>query len=177
MTKQELAKELQIGSATLYRYFKEGMPADFDGARAWLTAKQTGGPAPKIIPRTTVNQDKTLSDTIDEHRARVAQAREIWGTAMNQGDKDQGKFQTQYNHSLKTLIALEEEAERRALMARDYIRSSEASAAMNELTGRIMARLEKMPAEVCEECNPKSPAVVIAVLSEFVRKMREDLSA
>ena len=95
---------------------------------------------------------------------------------MEMGDPNQGKYQTAYNQSLKTLIALEEEQERRALLARDYIKASEAQEAMLRIVGEVIARLDKMPAEIGESCNPNDPPKAMEVLAAWVRKTREDLS-
>ena len=95
---------------------------------------------------------------------------------MEMGDPNQGKYQTAYNQSLKTLINLEEEQERRALLARNYIKASDAQEAMLRIVGEVVARLDKMPAEIGEACNPNDPPKAIEALQVWVRKTREDLS-
>jgi len=174
---KELASGLGLTTQRVSILLKEGMPGDsVDAAKVWreerTAAKKRGAPKPKVAEL----DDGSLADTIEEHRGLVGRARGVWEAAMEMGDPNQGKYQTAYNQSLKTLIALEEEQERRALLARDYIKASEAQEAMMRIVGEIIARLDKMPAEIGESCNPNDPPKAMEVLAAWVRKTREDLS-
>jgi hypothetical protein len=174
---KELASGLGLTTQRVSILLKEGMPGDsVDAAKAWreerTAAKKRGAPKPKVAEL----DDGSLADTIEEHRGLVGRARGVWEAAMEMGDPNQGKYQTAYNQSLKTLIALEEEQERRALLARDYIKASEAQEAMMRIVGEVIARLDKMPAEIGESCNPNDPPKAMEVLASWVRKTREDLS-
>jgi len=174
---KELASGLGLTTQRVSILLKEGMPGDsVEAAKAWreerTAAKKRGAPKPKVAEL----DDGSLADTIEEHRGLVGRARGVWEAAMEMGDPNQGKYQTAYNQSLKTLIALEEEQERRALLARDYIKASEAQEAMMRIVGEVIARLDKMPAEIGESCNPNDPPKAMEVLAAWVRKTREDLS-
>ena len=174
---KELASGLGLTTQRVSILLKEGMPGDsVDAAKAWreerAAAKKRGAPKPKVAEL----DDGSLADTIEEHRGLVGRARGVWEAAMEMGDPNQGKYQTAYNQSLKTLINLEEEQERRALLARDYIKASEAQEAMLRIVGEVIARLDKMPAEIGESCNPNDPPKAMEVLAAWVRKTREDLS-
>ena len=174
---KELASGLGLTTQRVSILLKEGMPGDsVDAAKAWreerTAAKKRGAPKPKVAEL----DDGSLADTIEEHRGLVGRARGVWEAAMEMGDPNQGKYQTAYNQSLKTLINLEEEQERRALLARDYIKASEAQEAMLRIVGEVIARLDKMPAEIGESCNPNDPPKAMEVLAAWVRKTREDLS-
>jgi hypothetical protein len=174
---KELASGLGLTTQRVSILLKEGMPGDsVDAAKVWreerTAAKKRGAPKPKVAEL----DDGSLADTIEEHRGLVGRARGVWEAAMEMGDPNQGKYQTAYNQSLKTLIALEEEQERRALLARDYIKASEAQEAMLRIVGEVIARLDKMPAEIGESCNPNDPPKAMEVLAAWVRKTREDLS-
>jgi len=174
---KELASGLGLTTQRVSILLKEGMPGEsVDAAKVWreerTAAKKRGAPKPKVAEL----DDGSLADTIEEHRGLVGRARGVWEAAMEMGDPNQGKYQTAYNQSLKTLIALEEEQERRALLARDYIKSSEAQEAMQRIVGEVIARLDKMPAEIGESCNPNDPPKAMEVLAAWVRKTREDLS-
>jgi glucosamine 6-phosphate synthetase-like amidotransferase/phosphosugar isomerase protein len=157
----------------MYRHFRDGMPDTLDGARAWLA----GEPLPERKPLPTVDVDKNLEQTIAEHRVKVAQARQIWGALMDAGDEQQARAQTSYNQSLKTLVALEAELERRAIQNRDTIQASESKQAMADAMARVLDAWEKMPSICCEEANPKNPAVAMAAMAGYIRKMRKELSA
>ena len=174
---KEIASALGLTTQRVSILLKEGMPGDsIDAAKAWreekAAMKKRGAPKPKVPDL----DDGSLADTIDEHRGLVGRARGVWEAAMETGDPNQGKYQTAYNQSLKTLVALEEEQERRALLARDYIKASEATEAMSKLIGEIIARLDKLPVEAGEACNPNDPPKAIEALQTWVRKTREDLS-
>jgi hypothetical protein len=96
---------------------------------------------------------------------------------MESGDPNQGKYQTAYNQSLKTLVALEEEQERRLILAKDYISSKEAGEAMRQMTGEVVNRLDKLALDVAEACNPENPAKAVKAIEAWVRKTKADLSA
>jgi len=177
MKLKDLASALGVTSQRVSILIKDGMPdSSIEAARAWREEKQAarrqGAPKPKVVEL----DDGSLADTIDEHRGLVGRARGVWEAAMEMGDPNQGKYQTAYNQSLKTLINLEEEQERRALLARDYIKASDAQEAMLRIVGEVVARLDKMPAEIGEACNPNDPPKAIEALQAWVRKTREDLS-
>ena len=177
MKLKDLASALGVTAQRVSILIKDGMPdSSIEAARAWREEKQAarrqGAPKPKVVEL----DDGSLADTIDEHRGLVGRARGVWEAAMEMGDPNQGKYQTSYNQSLKTLINLEEEQERRALLARDYIKASDAQEAMLRIVGEVVARLDKMPAEIGEACNPNDPPKAIEALQAWVRKTREDLS-
>lgn len=174
---KEIASALGLTTQRVSILLKEGMPGDsIDAAKAWreekAAMKKRGAPKPKVPDL----DDGSLADTIDEHRGLVGRARGVWEAAMETGDPNQGKYQTAYNQSLKTLIALEEEQERRALLARDHIKADDSRAAMVELMGEVLARLDKLPVEAGEKANPNDPPVAIAALQAWVRIARADLA-
>ena len=172
MKKHDLAKALGISTATMYRHFQSGMPDDLDGARAWLEGK----PIPVKAPLPAVDVDRNLEATIVEHRMKVAQARQIWGELMDRQDDNHARAQTAYNHSLKTLIALEEELERRALLNRETIKASEAKQAMDEAMRKVLEKFKVMPTTCCEEANPKNPAVAQAAMAAFIKQAFRELA-
>ena len=148
-----------------------------DAAVAWRHAREDGRTrkAPKAAPAQL--DDGTLADTISEHRTLVGRARGVWLAAMESGDPNQGKNQTAYNQSLKTLVALEEEQERRLILAKEYISSKEATEAMRQMTGEVVNRLDKLALDVAEACNPENPAKAVKAIEAWVRKTKADLSA
>ena len=156
---------------------RNGMPTDtIEAALAWKAERDANrkARAPKAAPAQL--DDGSLADTISEHRALVGRARGVWQASMEQGDPNQGKYQTAYNQSLKTLVALEEEQERRLILAKDYISSKEAAEAMRELASGVVNRLDKLALDVAEGCNPENPAKAVKVLEAWVRRVKADLS-
>ena len=174
----EIGTALNITPQRVSVLKREGLPTDsIEAALAWRAQReeQRKAKAPKAAPAQL--DDGTLADTISEHRALVGRARGVWLASMEGGDPNQGKYQTAYNQSLKTLVALEEEQERRLILAKDYIAAKEATEAMRQLMGEVVNRLDKLALDVAEGCNPENPAKAVKALETWVRKTKADLSA
>jgi len=147
-----------------------------DAAVAWRQGQDDARVRKAPIAAPAQLDDGTLTDTISEHRRLVGRARGVWLAAMESGDPNQGKYQTAYNQSLKTLVALEEEQERRLILAKEYISSKEAGEAMRQMTGEVVNRLDKLALDVAEACNPENPAKAVKAIEAWVRKTKADLS-
>lgn len=174
----EIGAALGITAQRVSVLKREGMPTDsVEAAQAWRASRDEArrAQAPKAAPAQL--DDGTLADTISEHRALVGRARGVWLASMDGGDPNQGKYQTAYNQSLKTLVALEEEQERRLILAKEYIAAKEATEAMRQLMGEVVNRLDKLALDVAEGCNPENPAKAVKALEAWVRKTKADLSA
>jgi len=174
----EIGAALGITAQRVSVLKREGMPTDsVEAAQAWRATRDEvrRAQAPKAAPAQL--DDGTLADTIGEHRALVGRARGVWLASMEGGDPNQGKYQTAYNQSLKTLVALEEEQERRLILAKEYIAAKEASEAMRQLMGEVVNRLDKLALDVAEGCNPENPAKAVKALEAWVRRTKADLSA
>ena len=177
LTNAEIGLALGVTAQRVSALRKEGMPTDtIEAAKAWREARAQvqRAQAPKAAPAQL--DDGSLADTIAEHRALVGRARGVWQAAMEAGDPNQGKYQTAYNQSLKTLVALEEEQERRLILTKDYISAKEAGEAMREITAAIVNRLDKLALDVAEGCNPENPAKAVKVLEAWVRRVKAELS-
>ena len=177
LTNSELGLALGVTAQRISVLRKEGMPTDsIDAAKSWRETRASvqRAQAPKAAPAQL--DDGTLADTISEHRTLVGRARGVWQAAMEGGDPSQGKYQTAYNQSLKTLVALDKEQERRLILAKDYISSREAGEAMRELAATMVNRLDKLALDVAESCNPENPAKAVKVLEAWVRRVKAELS-
>lgn len=174
----EIGAALGITAQRVSVLKREGMPTDsVEAAQTWRATRDEArrAQAPKAAPAQL--DDGTLADTISEHRALVGRARGVWLASMDGGDPNQGKYQTAYNQSLKTLVALEEEQERRLILAKEYIAAKEATEAMRQLMSEVVNRLDKLALDVAEGCNPENPAKAVKALEAWVRKTKADLSA
>ena len=120
--------------------------------------------------------DANFAETISKHESLVVLAREKYERMLRAGDAETGKYQVTYGQSLKQLISLQEESERRALAARDRIEATEAREAMLRLAGLIVERLDALGSECGENCNPKDPIKSIGVLTEWAREAREKVA-
>jgi hypothetical protein len=177
LTNAELGLALGVTGQRVSVLKREGMPTDsIDAAKAWREARANvqKARAPQAAPAQL--DDGSLADTISEHRALVGRARGVWQAAMEQGDPNQGKYQSAYNASLRSLVQLEAEQERRLILAKDYISSKEAGEAMRELASGVVNRLDKLALDVAEGCNPENPAKAVKVLEAWVRRVKAELS-
>jgi hypothetical protein len=176
LSTEELAAGLNLKPRRISALIKEGMPRDnLEAAKLWREERKAVGLAP-IPSRLDTLDDGTLASTITRHRHLVARAQGVWETSMEEGDSNQGKYQTAYNQSLKTLINLEEEQERRALNDKVFIKREVAEATMRELMSEVVSRLDKLALECAEKCNPDNPPVSVKVLEAWVRSTRQQLT-
>jgi hypothetical protein len=174
---KDIAKALNVTPQRVTALLRQGMPSDsIESAVKWREERRTATSAP-IPNNLNTLDDGTLASTIQRHRHLVATAQGVWESAMAGGDPNQGKYQTAYNQSLKTLINLEEEQERRALNEKVFIKRELAEASVRELASLVLARLEKVGLECAEKCNPDNPALAIKTLDAWVRSVRSDLSS
>lgn len=174
---KDIAKALNVTPQRVTALVRQGMPTDsIESAIQWRDDRRAATSAP-LPTRLDTLDDGTLAATIQRHRQLVSTAQGVWEAAMAGGDPNQGKYQTAYNQSLKTLINLEEEQERRALNDKVFIKREVAEASVRELAGLVLARLEKVGLECAEKCNPDNPALAVKVLDAWVRSVRSDLSS
>jgi DNA-binding transcriptional regulator LsrR (DeoR family) len=172
----DIAEALGLTRQRVSILVKKGMPIDsVEAATAWRQAQEDARLRKAPIAPAQLD-DGSLADTILEHRSLVTRARGVWLGAMDAGDPNQGKYQSAYNSSLRSLISLEEEQERRLILAKDYISSREAGEAMRELAATMVNRLDKLALDAAEGCNPENPAKAVKVLEAWVRRVKAELS-
>jgi len=172
----DIAEALGLTRQRVSILVKKGMPIDsVEAATAWRQAQDDARIRKAPIAPAQLD-DGSLADTILEHRSLVTRARGVWLGAMDAGDPNQGKYQSAYNSSLRSLISLEEEQERRLILAKDYISSREAGEAMRELAATMVNRLDKLALDAAEGCNPENPAKAVKVLEAWVRRVKAELS-
>lgn len=122
-----------------------------------------------------VAPDANFAQTIEEQMRMVAKARRLWDASIDAGDANSSKHQSAYNQSLKSLIMLQEEAERRSVFARNHILATESAEAMMKLAGRVVERFESLASECGEACNPNDPIKAISVLSKWAKEARAEM--
>jgi DNA-binding transcriptional regulator LsrR (DeoR family) len=172
----DIAEALGLTRQRVSILVKKGMPIDsVEAATAWRQAQDDARIRKAPIAPAQLD-DGSLADTILEHRSLVTRARGVWLGAMDAGDPNQGKYQSAYNSSLRSLISLEEEQERRLILAKEYISSREAGEAMRELAATMVNRLDKLALDAAEGCNPENPAKAVKVLEAWVRRVKAELS-
>ena len=173
---RDIANALGVTPQRVSALVRQGMPTDsIEAAVKWREERNSVTAAP-IPSRLDSLDDGTLASTIGRHRQLVIRAEGVWQASMEGGDPNQGKYQTAYNQSLKTLLALESEQTRRALSAKEYIKREVAEASVREFAGQVLARLDKLALEAAEKANPDNPALAAKALDAWVRQARIDLS-
>lgn len=120
--------------------------------------------------------DANFEETIRKHESLVVLAREKYERMLRAGDAETGKYQVTYGQSLKQLVALQEESERRAMARRSTIDATEAREAALRLAGLFVERLDALASECGENANPKDPIKAITVLSAWALEAREKIS-
>ena len=174
---KDIAKALNVTPQRVTALVRQGMPTgSIQEAIDWREQRRTANSAPMPDGLESLD-DGTLATTIGRHRRLVATAQGVWEAAMAGGDPNQGKYQTAYNQSLKTLINLEEEQERRVIASQVFIKREVAEASVREFAGEVLGRLDKVALEVAEKANPDNPALAAKVLEAWARGVRADLSS
>lgn len=187
MTQKELAKLLNLSIGTVSKKCQEGMPRDLEGARAWIELRKANRhrklPQPKpqaktvdVPPALKGLTAGTLSYALAQHRMLVDRARDTYLAAIEGNDPAQAKLQSAYNASLKTLLDLEDEEKKRAIEARDYIKTTEAQAIIEAWTAKVVQKWDKLKLEAAEACNPDRPEVAIKALDAWTLEARKSLA-
>ncbi len=102
----EIAEALGLTRQRVSILVKKGMPIDsVEAATAWRQAQEDARLRKAPIAPAQLD-DGSLAETILEHRSLVTRARGVWLAAMDAGDPNQGKYQSAYNSSLRSLISL-----------------------------------------------------------------------
>jgi DNA-binding transcriptional MerR regulator len=177
ITHGQIAQALGVSVARITILKKEGMPTDsIQAALDWRQAREDERRrlAPVVVETL---DDGSIAERIRIHRIKVNMAGEVWEQSIRERDPNQGKYQSSYNASLKTLLNLEEEQERRAILAKDFIKSTEAREAMLQIVSDVLTRLDKLALDTAEGCNPENPAKSVKVLEAWVRKTRSEISS
>ena len=186
MTQAELAKALGLSKGYVAKLRQEGLPKTMPEAKAWLDLRKAGRhrKLPPVKPSPKVNAPAgvegltagTLSYALAQHRHLVDRAREVYAAAIEQNDPAQSKLQSAYNSSLRTLVQLEDEEKTRAIEARAYIKLTEAQEIITRWTAKVVQRLDKLPLDCAEACNPDRPETAIKALEKWTLQARAELS-
>ena len=174
----EIAEALGLTRQRVSILVKKGMPIDsVEAATAWRQAQADNRTRRMTGVTIAALNEHSLDDILAQQHILVASARTAYRNAIESGDQAQSKLQTAFNQALKTLLSLEEEQKKRALVNAEYISKAEAASAVKTLIGEILAKLDDLPTDVAERCNKANPAQAIKPLQDWVRKTREDIAA
>jgi hypothetical protein len=192
MTQAALAKALGKSVGYVSKLCQQGMPRELEAAKAWLDLRKAGRTR-KLAPSKPMTADAagapepsgstigsltagTISTALAQHKVLVDRAREVYAASIEANDPAQTKLAQAYRQSFLLLLEIEAEEKKRALEARDYIRLSEALEIITRWTSKVVSRLDKLPLDCAESCNPDRPELAIKILERWSRSAREDLA-
>lgn len=180
----DIAKALGVTPQRVIALRKRGMPDGPDVTleqivewrRQRLESNQAQVSAPTIAPAQDGAAAGTLEERIARHQLRVDEAERVWQAAMLSGDGNSSKYQTAYNQSLKTLVALQNEAFERQVRAREYVRRSEAEELALGLCQLFINATDSAPDSLADLCNPDNPAKARKAIELWAIVTRRNLS-
>lgn len=183
LTNAEIARALNVSASRVVALRKQGMPdhpgVTLDEIRAWREARDAENAGGVVGEARPVNEAEakamTLDDRIARQRVLVAEAEAVWSASMGSRNANSSKFQTAYNQSLKTLVALEAEAFNRKVKEREFIKRTDAEAVTLRLSHLIVSILDSAP-DRSDLCNPDNPAKARKALEEWVIEKRNELA-
>jgi len=192
-----LAERWELSPGRISQLVSEGMPLDsIEEAEKWRAQRHlsTGIPpsdykldgssqAEAPAESTEVPDDKgngtvleTFDSIIERQRILVQISRNQYIKSVKSGSPQQSRLYASYDKTVNTLTKLKAEADRLALMNREYIRAADSADAMRKLAGDFVNRLDKLALDVAEACNPDNPAKAVKVLEAWALRVRADLS-
>ena len=197
ISQKTLVERWELSPGRISQLVSEGMPLDsVESAEKWRAQRHlsTGippsdykmaptpdGEAPadageEVEEKTPTTVLETFDSIIERQRILVQISRNQYIKAVKSGSPQQSRLYASYDKTVNTLTKLKAEADRLALMNREYIRATDATEAMRKLAGDFVNRLDKLALDVAEACNPENPAKAVKVLESWSLRVRADLS-
>lgn len=197
ISQKTLAERWELSPGRISQLVSEGMPLEsIESAEKWRAQRHlsTGIPPSdyKMVPsaegespaepgdepeeKTPTTVLETFDSIIERQRILVQISRNQYIKAVKSGSPQQSRLYASYDKTVNTLTKLKAEADRLALMNREYIRATDATEAMRKLAGDFVNRLDKLALDVAEACNPENPAKAVKVLEAWSLRVRADLS-
>lgn len=191
-----LAERWELSPGRISQLVSEGMPLDsIEEAEKWRAQRHlTTGIAPgdykldtaspaesadepqEIEEKTPATVLETFDSIVERQRILVQISRNQYIKAVKSGSPQQSRLYASYDKTVNTLTKLKAEADRLALMNREYIRASDATEAMRKLASDFVNRLDKLALDVAEACNPENPAKAVKALEAWSLRIRTELS-
>jgi len=184
---KDLADRWEVSAGRISQLVSAGMPlSSIEAAEKWIAERHMEtGVAPKnfrlegdpaALPETNSTGIETFDAIVQRQRMLVRLSCNQYIKAVRDGSPQQSTLYASYDKTVNTLTKLKAESDRLLIIARDYIRATDAAEAMKTLAGEFLNRLDKLPLDVAEACNPENPAKAVKALEAWKRKVQEDLS-
>jgi hypothetical protein len=197
ISQKTLVERWELSPGRISQLVAEGMPLDsVEEAEKWRAQRHlsTGIPpsdykmagsaegeamteaTEEVEEKTPATVLETFDSIIERQRILVQISRNQYIKAVKSGSPQQSRLYASYDKTVNTLTKLKAEADRLALMNREYIRAADSADAMRKLAGDFVNRLDKLALDVAEACNPENPAKAVKVLEAWALRVRADLS-
>jgi hypothetical protein len=193
VSQKTLAERWELSPGRISQLVSEGMPLDsVEEAEKWraqrhLTTGIAPGdykldtapgeePAEEVEEKAPQTVLETFDSIVERQRILVQISRNQYIKAVKSGSPQQSRLYASYDKTVNTLTKLKAEADRLALMNREYIRASDATEAMRKLASDFVNRLDKLALDVAEACNPENPAKAVKALESWSLRVRTELS-
>lgn len=197
ISQKTLVERWELSPGRISQLVSEGMPLDsIEAAEKWRAQRHlstgippsdykmptasegetTTEPGDEPEEKTPTTVLETFDSIIERQRILVQISRNQYIKAVKSGSPQQSRLYASYDKTVNTLTKLKAEADRLALMNREYIRATDATEAMRKLAGDFVNRLDKLALDVAEACNPENPAKAVKVLEAWSLRVRSDLS-
>ena len=196
VSQKTLAERWELSPGRISQLVSEGMPLDsIEEAEKWRAQRhlttgiapgdyklEAGNPEAEAEETTEVETPtpatvlETFDSIVERQRILVQISRNQYIKAVKSGSPQQSRLYASYDKTVNTLTKLKAEADRLALMNREYIRASDATEAMRKLASDFVNRLDKLALDVAEACNPENPAKAVKALESWSLRIRTELS-
>lgn len=197
VSQKTLAERWELSPGRISQLVSEGMPLDsIEEAEKWRAQRHmttgiapgdykldaSGNPSepenqePEAEEKTPTTILETFDSIVERQRILVQISRNQYIKAVKSGSPQQSRLYASYDKTVNTLTKLKAEADRLALMNREYIRATDATEAMRKLASDFVNRLDKLALDVAEACNPENPAKAVKALEAWSLRVRTELS-
>lgn len=189
LTHEELAEGLGISRVRVTQLVGGGMPVEsLEAARAWRDARraenQRAGHISQPVRPINLERLGEILESVekrtddDEMDARISQqvalvdmTREVFESAVREGDPSQSKLYGNYDRAIATLLRLERERHIRLQERGRLVDADEATQRFGKVLGSLRSLIERAELTVAPAANPDNPTKALKAFRDF----RDDL--
>lgn len=189
VTHEDLAGALGISRVRVTQLVGQGMPVEsIEAAVAWRDARRANNQREGHIsqPVRPINLERLgeILESVekrtddDEMDARITQqialvdmTREVFESAVREGDPSQSKLYANYDRAIATLLRLERERHIRLQERGRLVDVDEASQRFGKVLGQLRSLIERAELTIAPQANPDNPTKALKAFRDF----RDDL--
>jgi hypothetical protein len=185
LTHEELAEGLGISRVRVTQLVGGGMPVEsLEAARAWRDARRADNQRAGHIsqPVRPINlerlgeilesvekrtDDDEMDGRISQQVALVDMTREVFESAVREGDPSQSKLYGNYDRAIATLLRLERERHIRLQERGRLVDADEATQRFGKVLGSLRSLIERAELTVAPAANPDNPTKALKAFRDF----------